>query len=119
MYEYNGKALGKGNVRYRKVRRFSSNEFWKNIGCLVSAPTFDLWGSRLWEKEGDIKLSVKKRKRSSIGIKFDLYEVFLSGIIYCLLFYSQTILTPFPPSPDFLYLSHQVKGVQKVLVTRI
>ena len=49
--EDNGKALGKGNVRYRKVRRFSRNEFWKNIGCLVSAPTFGLGGSRLWEKE--------------------------------------------------------------------
>ena len=32
--EDNGKASGKGNVRYRKVHRFSSNEFWKNIGCL-------------------------------------------------------------------------------------
>ena len=36
----NGKALGKGNLRYRKLRRFSSNKFWKNIGCLVSAPAF-------------------------------------------------------------------------------
>ena len=45
--EGNRKALGKSNVRYRKVRRFSSNEFWKNIGCLVSAPTFGLGGSRL------------------------------------------------------------------------
>ena len=33
--EDNGKVLGKGNVRYRKNRRFSSNDFWKNIGCLV------------------------------------------------------------------------------------
>ena len=40
--EDNGKALGKGNVRYRKVRRFSGNEFWKNTGCLVSAPTFGI-----------------------------------------------------------------------------
>ena len=49
--EYNEKALGKGNVKYRKVRWFSSNKFWKNIGCLVSAPNFGLRGSRLWEKE--------------------------------------------------------------------
>ena len=28
-----GKSLNKGSVRYRKVRWFSSNEFWKNIGC--------------------------------------------------------------------------------------
>ena len=49
--EENGKLLNKGNVRYRKVFRFSSNEFWDNIGCLVLAPTFGLGGSRLWEKE--------------------------------------------------------------------
>ena len=49
--EENGKVLNKGNVRYRKVCRFSSNELWKNIGCLVSAHTFGLGGSRLWEKE--------------------------------------------------------------------
>ena len=48
--EKNGKALNKGNVRYQKVRRFSSNEFWKNIGCLVSAPNFGLRGLRMWEK---------------------------------------------------------------------
>ena len=45
--EYNGKALNKGNVRYQKVCPFSSNGFWKNIGCLVSAPTFGLGGLRL------------------------------------------------------------------------
>ena len=49
--EDNGKALNKGNVRYQKVRRFYRNEFWKNIGCLVSAPTFGLGGSRLWDNE--------------------------------------------------------------------
>ena len=40
----NHKALNKGNVRYQKVRRFSRNEFWKNIGFLFSAPTFGLGG---------------------------------------------------------------------------
>ena len=49
--EDNGKSLNKGNVRYRKFRRFYRNEFWKNIGCLVSDPTFGIGGSRLWEKE--------------------------------------------------------------------
>ena len=44
----NGKALNNGNVRYQNVCRFSRNEFWKNTGCLVSAPTFGLGGSRLW-----------------------------------------------------------------------
>ena len=59
----NRKLFNKGNVWYLKVCRFSSNEFWKNIGCLVSAPTFGLGGSRLWEKEEELKLSRKKRKR--------------------------------------------------------
>ena len=31
----NGKSLGIRNGRYQKFRQFSSNEFWKNIGCLV------------------------------------------------------------------------------------
>ena len=78
--------MNKGNVRYLKVRQFSSNEFWKNIGCLVSAPTFGLGGSRMWEKEEGIKIILKKRKRRSIKIKVDFYEVCLSKIIYCLLF---------------------------------
>ena len=46
--EENGKVLGKGNGRYQKICRFSRNEFWKNISCLVSAPTFGLGGSRIW-----------------------------------------------------------------------
>ena len=91
----NGKALNKGNIRYRKVCWLSSNEFWKNIGCIVSAPTFGIGGLRLWEKEEEINLSVNKRKRRSIRIKVILCEVCLSGIIYCLLFYFPTILTPF------------------------
>ena len=53
----------------------------------------------------DIKISVNNRNRSSIRIKVDLYEVCLSKIIDCLLFYFKTILTPFF-SPDFWYLSH-------------
>ena len=47
--EDNRKALNKGYVRYQKVCRFSSNEFWMNIGCLVSASTFGLGGSGLWD----------------------------------------------------------------------
>ena len=80
MDEENGNQRVKGNVRYRKVRRFSSCEFWKNIGCLVSVPTFGLGGSRLWEKEEEQKLSGKKRNRRLIWAKVDLYEV-------CFLFY--------------------------------
>ena len=57
MYEYNGKALGMVNGRYRKVWRFSSNEFGKNIGCVVSAPNFGLGGLRLWEKGYSINIS--------------------------------------------------------------
>ena len=50
--EENGKVLNKGNVWYRKVCRFSSNEFWRNIGFLISDPTFDFRGSMLWYKDG-------------------------------------------------------------------
>ena len=42
--EENGKTLRKGNVWYQKVIWFSTNEFWNNIGCIVSAPTFGLGG---------------------------------------------------------------------------
>ena len=46
--EENGKQLVKGKkIWYRKVCRFSSCELWKNIGCLVSVPTFGLGGSML------------------------------------------------------------------------
>ena len=45
--EDNRKALNKGNVRYQKVRLFSRNGFWENIGCLFSAPTFGLGRLRL------------------------------------------------------------------------
>ena len=68
----NRKALVKGNVRYRNVCLFFSNEILKNIGCLVSALTFDIEGSSLWNKEEDINLSGKKRKRHSFWIKFYL-----------------------------------------------
>ena len=104
--EENGKTFGKGNVRYRKFPWFSSNEFWKNVGCLVSAPIFGLGGSSLWEKKEDITISGRKSKRHSIRIKTDLYEVFLSKTIYCLLFYFKTILIPSFSSIDFCYLSH-------------
>ena len=48
--EENGKQLNKVNVCYRKVCHLSSCEFWKNIGCIVSAPTFGIGGLRMWEK---------------------------------------------------------------------
>ena len=46
--EENGISLNKVNVRYRKVRQFSINGFWKNIGCLVSASTFGIGELSLW-----------------------------------------------------------------------
>ena len=78
---------------------FSKNGFGKNIGFLVSAPTFGLGGSRIWEKKDKINISGKKRNMRSIWMKVGLYEVCLSYIIYCLQFYFMTILTPF-----FLYI---------------
>ena len=40
------------------------------------------------------KIGRYNRKRCSIRINADLYEVFLSYIIHCLLFYFMTIITP-------------------------
>ena len=40
--EDNWKETGIWNGRYQKFHLFSSNEFWKNIGCLVSDPTFGI-----------------------------------------------------------------------------
>ena len=45
--EDNGKDVGMENGRYRKVSIFSSNEFWKNIGCLISVLAFGIEGSRM------------------------------------------------------------------------
>ena len=48
MDEDNGKAMGIGNGRYQTFQRFSGNESWKNIGCLISDPTFGLGGLTMW-----------------------------------------------------------------------
>ena len=85
--EYNSKAAGMANGRDQKVWQFSENEFWKNIGCLISDPTFCLGSLMIWQKEEAQKISGKKRQIISIIIKVDLYEVCLSYIIYCLIFY--------------------------------
>ena len=77
MDEDNGKSVVMANAWYQKVWRFSSNEFWTNIGCLVSDPNFGLGGSRPWEKEQAQKISGNKRKRCSISMKVDLYDVCL------------------------------------------
>ena len=47
MDEENGKYVVMVDEGSRKFWRFSSNEFWKNLGCLVSAPTFGIGGSGL------------------------------------------------------------------------
>ena len=70
----NRKSMGIGNGQYRKYSRFSSNGFWKNIGFIVSVPTFGNGGLRLWEREEKIKIGVNSRNSHSIRIKVDLYE---------------------------------------------
>ena len=54
---------------------FQAMNFFKNLICLVSAPTFGLGGSRMLDKEEEIEISGKNIKRRSIFIKFYLYEV--------------------------------------------
>ena len=92
--EDNGRGGNQENGRFRKLRRLSRNELWKNIGCLLSAPIFGLWGSRMWEKHPNI--SGKKRKSYSIRLKVYLYEVCASLfqiIYYCYYFYTNTYFT--------------------------
>ena len=69
--EENVRGVTQENGRFWKLWRFSRS-------------TFGLGGSRLWEKYP--KISGRKRKRSSIISKVDLYEVFASlfqMIYYC------------------------------------
>ena len=95
--ESNGKTVVMMNVWDQKAWRFSCNEFRNNIGFLASAPKFGLGGLRILEKEESQKRIVNKRKTFSCSVRVFLYEVCLSYIIYCLLFYIMTILTPFHP----------------------
>ena len=69
----NGKSSGMVSGRDRKVWQFLSNVFWKNIGCIVSDPTFGFGGSRMWDKEEVQNVSGNKRKRCSVREKVNLY----------------------------------------------
>ena len=44
--EENGRYVVMGKGRLYKVCQFLCNGFWKNIGCLVLAPTFCIGWSR-------------------------------------------------------------------------
>ena len=72
----------------------------------------------MWDTEDTQKISGNKSKRRSIRMEVDFYEVFLSYIIYCLLFYIMTMLTQFF-LPDFWHLSHRGKEVKEVFSTSI
>ena len=87
------------NGKIWKLRRFSRNEFWKNIGCLLTAHTFGLGGSILWEK--DPKISGKKIKRSSVRSKVDLYEV-CESLFQILYYYYYFFTNTSSPSARFV-----------------
>ena len=42
--EENGRVVVMVKVRDKKVWIISSNELWKNIGCIISYPTFGIGG---------------------------------------------------------------------------
>ena len=44
--EYNGKAVVMVNEWAQNIFRVSINEFCKNIGCIVSSPTFGIGGGK-------------------------------------------------------------------------
>ena len=85
------------------------NEFWNNIGCPISAPTFSVGVSMIWEKEEDTTMIGNKSTSLSITIKVYFYEVFLSEIIYCPLFYFIAILISFFCPARFV-VSHSLGG---------
>ena len=91
VHEDNGRGGNQENGKFRKLQQFSMIELWKNIGCLLSAPTFGLGGAILWDK--DLTIGGKKRKSSSIILKVDLYDVCASLfqiLYYCYYFYTNT-----------------------------
>ena len=83
----NGKYMVMVKGRAWKFWLFSSNEFWKNIGCLILDLTFGLGGSSLWEKQEAHKIGGHKSKRRSIRVNVDFYEVFLSYFIHGLIYF--------------------------------
>ena len=58
--EDNMRDIGMVKVRIRKAWWFSSNEFWKNICCLVLDPTFGLGGLSILNKEQNISVNNSK-----------------------------------------------------------
>ena len=63
----NGRSVVMVKGKLQKVQRFLSNEFRKNIGCLVLALTFGLGGYMLWDKEEKQKTSEKKVRAVKLG----------------------------------------------------
>ena len=49
----------------------------------------------MWGKEESQNISGKKINRCSIRMKVGFYEAYIYYIIYCLIFYIMTNLTPF------------------------
>ena len=84
--EDNRRAVEMAKARDQKVCQFSRNKFWKNIGCIISYPTFGIGGSWIWEKYEEKKISTNKIKRHSIRVKVDLNEVCVYHIL-CILFF--------------------------------
>ena len=84
--EKNGRAVGMVRGRDWKFWRFSSNEFWNNIHCIVSDPAFGIGWSRIWEKEEAHNIIGKKRNRFYMREKVDLFEVYVYPILFIVLF---------------------------------
>ena len=83
--------------------RFFKEQILEEHWCLLSAPTFGLGGSRLWDN--DTKISGKERKRSSIQSKIDLYEV-CGSLFKLFIIVIISILINLFLNPDLWHLSH-------------
>ena len=104
--EENGKAVGVVKVRPRRDWPFSINEFWKNIGCLISASTFGIGGSRIWDKEESHKIGEMKINRLLIMVKVNFYAFCVYHILFKVLFI--ILLLYWHPffSPYLWHISH-------------
>ena len=99
----NGRGGTQDNGQFWKFQRFSRRGFWKNIECLLSAPTVCLGRPRLWEK--DPKISGNKNKRSLIRLEVDLYEVFQRYFKLFIIIVISILIIIFL-LPDLWHLSH-------------
>ena len=82
----NGISVGMVKGRTWKVWRFSINEFWRDIDCLVLDTTFGLGGLRICDMEEIQEIILNKRNICYIRVKFNFYKVCVYSILFIVFF---------------------------------